>query len=149
MRSALVIAFALLALAASPAQADSGLITKRTEHSVAETLDRLEKAVKEAGVTVVARIDHAAAAARIGQTLRPTAVLLFGNPKLGTPLMQARQTIGIDLPLKVLAWEDDKGQVWLSYNAPQALASRHGLPAGSVEPMTQALERLTELATRP
>jgi uncharacterized protein (DUF302 family) len=132
-----------------PALADSGLVSKRSAHSVTETLDRLERAAREAGVAVAARIDHAANATRAGQTLRPTALLLFANPKLGTPLMQARQTIGIDLPLKALAWEDDKGQVWLTYNAPAYLASRHGLPADAVEPMKQGLERLTDAATRP
>jgi len=148
MRVALVLVVIVL-MAAPAAPAESGLVSVRSAHGVAETLDRLEKAAKEAGVAVAPRIDHAASAAKGGQTLRPTALLLFANPKLGTPLMQARQTIGIDLPLKALAWEDERGQVWLTYNAPAYLAGRHNLPADAVEPMRQALERLVERATRP
>jgi uncharacterized protein (DUF302 family) len=137
----------LLAPAAAPA--DSGLVTVRSAHGVAETLDRLEQAAREAGVAIAARIDHGANAAKAGQTLRPTALLLFANPKVGTPLIQARQTVGIDLPLKALAWEDERRQVWLTYNAPAYLAARHNLPADAVEPMRQGLERLVERATRP
>ena len=148
MRIALVLAMIILTTAPA-ALADSGLVSVRSAHSVAQTLDRLEQAAREAGVAIAARIDHGATAAKAGQTLRPTALLLFANPKLGTPLMQARQTIGIDLPLKALAWEDERGQVWLTYNAPAYLAGRHNLPADAVEPMRQALERLVERATRP
>jgi uncharacterized protein (DUF302 family) len=148
MRIALVLAASIL-MTAPAALADSGLVSVRSAHSVAETLDRLEQASREAGVAIAARIDHGASAARAGQTLRPTALLLFANPKLGTPLMQARQTIGIDLPLKALAWEDERGQVWLTYNAPGYLATRHNLSADAVEPMRQGLERLVERATRP
>jgi len=148
MRIALVLAVIILTTAPA-ALADSGLVSVRSAHSVAQTLDRLEQAAREAGVVIAARIDHGATAAKAGQTLRPTALLLFANPKLGTPLMQARQTIGIDLPLKALAWEDERGQVWLTYNAPAYLAGRHNLPADAVEPMRQARERLVERATRP
>ena len=148
MRVAVALVVTVL-MAAPAALADSGLVNVRSAHGVAQTLDRLEQAAKEAGVAVAARIDHGANATKAGQTLRPTALLLFANPKLGTPLMQARQTIGIDLPLKALAWEDERGQVWLTYNAPAFLASRHNLPADVVEPMRQALERLVERATRP
>lgn len=144
-----VILVTMVLMAAAPALADSGLISKPSAHSVSETLDRLEKAAREAEIAIAGRFDHAANAAGAGQALRPTALLRFANPKLGTPLMQARQTIGIDLPLKALAWEDDKGQVWLTYNAPAYLASRHGLPPEAVEPMKQGLERLTEQATKP
>jgi uncharacterized protein (DUF302 family) len=148
MRIAVTLVVAIL-LTASVALADSGLVSKRSAHSVHETLDRLERAAREAGIAIAARLDHAASAAKAGQSLRPTALLLFANPKLGTTLMQARQTIGIDLPLKALAWQDDKGQVWLTYNAPAFLAARHGLADEAVEPMKQALERLTDAATRP
>lgn len=148
MRIALVLAV-IVVTTAPAALADSGLVSVRSAHGVAETLDRLEQAAREAGIVIAARIDHGASAAKAGQTLRPTALLLFANPKLGTPLMQARQTIGIDLPLKALAWEDERGQVWLTYNAPAYLAGRHNLPADAVEPMRQALERLVERATRP
>jgi uncharacterized protein (DUF302 family) len=148
MRLVLGLVLALL-VAAPAAAADSGLVSVRSAHGVAATLDRLEQAAREAGVAIAARIDHAANAAKAGQKLRPTALLLFANPKVGTPLMQARQTAGIDLPLKALAWEDERGQVWLTYNAPAWLAARHGLPADAVEPMRKGLESLVERATRP
>ena len=95
--------------------ADDRLIVKRSPHSVTVTLDRLTDALKARGIGVVARVDHAGAAQRIGQTLKPTQFLIFGNPKLGTPLMQSNRRIGLELPMKVLAWEDDAGQVWLAY----------------------------------
>jgi uncharacterized protein (DUF302 family) len=88
-------------------------------------MDRLEAAVRAKGMTVFARIDHAAGAAEAGLTLRPTELLIFGNARAGTPLMQARQTIGIDLPLKALVWQDASGKTWLSYNDPPWVVSRH------------------------
>lgn len=97
-----------------------------------ETLDRLEADVKAKGLTVFARIDHAAGAAAVGMTLLPTAVLIFGNARGGTPLMQASQLIGIDLPLKVLVWQDTSGKTWLSYYDPTVLTTRHGLLAETV-----------------
>jgi uncharacterized protein (DUF302 family) len=106
--------------------AANGLITVPSVHSVKETIDRLEADVGSRGLTVFARIDHAAGARAAGLTLRPTELLIFGNATGGTPLMQAYQTIGIDLPLKGLAFEDGAGQVWLSYNDPAWLAARHG-----------------------
>ena len=134
----------------TPAGATGGLVTKRSAYPVAETMDRLERAVKERQLIVVARVDHAAAAQKAGLTLRPTQLLIFGNPKAGTPLMQSAQTIGIDLPLKVLVWEDDKGQVWLAYNDPAWLAARHDVTdrAEVVRAMIGALNALTEAATR-
>ena len=106
---------------------EAGLVTVASRHSVKATIDKLEAALKGAGVTVFARIDHAAGAASVGMELRPTQVLIFGNPKAGTPLMQVRQTIGLDLPLKVLAWEDAGGEVRVTHNDPVWLAARHGL----------------------
>ena len=91
---------------------DDGLVTIASRHPVKETIDRLEAAVKAAGISVFARIDHAAGATSVGMPLRPTELLIFGNPKGGTPLMQSRQAIGLDLPLKMLAWEDGSGKVW-------------------------------------
>ena len=108
--------------------ADSELTTVPSHWGPKETLDRLEAEVKTKGLTVFARIDHAAGAAAVGMTLLPTAVLIFGDAKGGTPLMQASQLIGIDLPLKVLVWQDTSGKTWLSYYDPGALAQRHGLP---------------------
>jgi len=115
-----------------------------------ETLDRLEADVKAKGLTVFARIDHAAGAAAVGMTLLPTAVLIFGNARGGTPLMQASQLIGIDLPLKVLVWQDTSGKTWLSYYDPSVLAKRHGLGAAeTVTPvgnLSAALRALTAKA---
>src|SRR5437879_9104180 len=104
-----------------------GLVTIASAHSVKDTIDRLVAEVTSKGMTVFARIDHAAGAQAVGLALRPTELLVFGGAKGGTPLMQARQTIGIDLPLKALAFEDAAGAVWLSYNDPVWLAARHGL----------------------
>jgi len=108
-----------------------GLVTIRSDRGPAETMNRLEAAVKERGLTVFGRIDHAAGAKEVGLPLRPTSVLIFGNAKGGSPLMQSVQTIGIDLPLKVLVWEDASDVTWLSYNDPSWLAKRHGLPHGA------------------
>jgi len=107
---------------------EHGLITIRSENGAKETMDRLEAGVKAAGMAVFARIDHAAGAAQAGLTLAPTELLIFGNARAGTPLMQAAQATGIDLPLKVLVWEDAGGKVWLIYNDPRWIAQRHGLP---------------------
>jgi uncharacterized protein (DUF302 family) len=104
-----------------------GLITVRSQHGPEETMNRLGAAVRAKGMTVFAQIDHAAGAEAVGLPLRPTEVLLFGNPRSGTPLMQTSQTTGIDLPLKVLVWQDEGGVTWLSYNDPGWLARRHGL----------------------
>ena len=107
--------------------AAQGLTTIKSSHSPQETMNRLEAAVKARGLTVFARIDHAAGASAAGLSLRPTEVLLFGNAKGGTPLMQAVQTVGIDLPLKALVWQDATGGTWLSWNDPTWLVARHGI----------------------
>jgi uncharacterized protein (DUF302 family) len=107
--------------------ADNGLVTVPSRHAVRETIDRLEAELKAREIAVFARIDHAAGAAEAGLMLRPTFLLIFGNPKAGTPLMQARQAIGMDLPLKILVWEDEAGSVWLSYNDPLWIVRRHDL----------------------
>ena len=106
---------------------DDGLVTIPSRFPVRESLDRLEAELKSKGITVFARIDHAAGAASVGMPLGPTQLLIFGNPKAGTPLMQSGQAIGIDLPLKVLGWQDAGGKVWLTYNDPRWLARRHRL----------------------
>jgi uncharacterized protein (DUF302 family) len=111
--------------------APDGLITYPSNHGPKETMDRLAYAVAEHGMNVMARIDHAAAAEKVELSLRPTEVLIFGNPRGGTPLMQTAQTIGIDLPLKALVWQDEAGRTWLSYNDPAWMAQRH-----RVEPST-------------
>jgi len=112
---------------------DSGLITIPSAFSVRETIDRLVSTLTSHGLTVFARIDHADNATKVAMPLRPTELLIFGNPKGGTPLMQDRQTAGIDLPVKALAWEDADGKVWLSYNDAAWLAQRHGLGAKSAD----------------
>ena len=107
-----------------------GLIVRASRHDPKETMERLVAAVTARGAEVVARVDHAAAAATVGLTLTPTELLIFGNPKAGTPLMQAAQTIGVDLPLKALVWRDAAGTTHLGYNDPHWLARRHGAEAG-------------------
>ena len=106
---------------------EDGLVSVASKYSVKDTLDRLEADLKAKGLTVFARIDHAAGAASVAMPLRPTEVLIFGNPKGGTPLMQSNQTIGIDLPLKMLGWQDADGKVWLAYTDVSWLARRHHL----------------------
>jgi uncharacterized protein (DUF302 family) len=135
----------------SPAFAESHMITKKSSHNVKVTLDRLEAALKEKGITVAARWDHAAAAKSVDMKLRPMEVIIFGNPKLGTPLMQSNPQAGIDLPLKVLAWEDDHGQTWLGYTRPDDLASRYGITdrAEVVGKINAALDGLTSKAAAP
>jgi uncharacterized protein (DUF302 family) len=127
-----------------------GLTTLPSSHGPKETMDRLEAEVKAKGMTVFARIDHAAGAAAVGLALRPTEVLVFGNAKAGTPLMQAAQTIGIDLPLKALVWQDEAGKTWLSYNDPAWLAKRHGVgseSAAAINVMVGALSAVAKAAT--
>ncbi len=127
-----------------------GLITLSSRYPARGTMDRLLAALAERNMTVFARIDHAAGAASAGLELRPTELVIFGNPKGGTALMQARQSAGIDLPLKALAWEDADGKVWLSYNDPAWIAQRHGLgtvSAGAVEGMAKALGAIAAEAT--
>jgi uncharacterized protein (DUF302 family) len=109
------------------AEDDPDIVRIASVHSVAETLDRLERLLKERGLIVFARIDFSGDAGRAGLTMRPEQMLIFGNPKAGTPLMQAAPASGIDLPLKALAWEDADGKTWLGYNSPQYIVRRHGL----------------------
>ena len=110
-----------LSTAATLASAADGLIDLKSPHNAKTTMDRLEAQVKERGLNVFARIDHAAGASKIGKPLRPTELLIFGNPQGGTPFMECAQTVGIDLPLKALVWDDAAGQTWLSYNDPAYL----------------------------
>jgi len=117
-----------------------GLITLQSKHAPAETMQRLMDALADHDVPVLAHIDHAAAAARARLELRPTDLLIFGNAKAGTPLMAQVQTMGIDLPLKVLIWQDAEGKTWLGYNDPVVLAARHG--AGNEKILTTMRELL-------
>jgi uncharacterized protein (DUF302 family) len=127
-----------------------GLTTIRSSYGPKETMHKLEAAVKAKGMTVFAHIDHAAGATEAGLALRPTVVLVFGNAKGGTPLMQAIQTIGVDLPLKALVWQDATGDTWLSYSDPNWLATRFGLGhevQGTVSAMAAALNAVATAAT--
>src|SRR5260221_7260163 len=115
----------LLAGMVPAAWAADGLVAVQSAHPPKETIDRFEKLAKEKGMTVFARIDHAAGAAKVGKSLRPTELLIFGNPQGGTPLMECAQTAGIDLPMKVMALQDPPGQGWLGYHDPPWISRRH------------------------
>jgi uncharacterized protein (DUF302 family) len=147
------IVFALTAaifLSGVQAMAADGLTTIRSSYGPKETMDRLEAAVKAKDLNVFARIDHAAGAAKVGLSLRPTELLIFGNAKGGTPLMQIDQTVGIDLPLKAIVWQDASGDTWLSYNDPSWIAKRHGLgheADAATNAMSAALNALARTAT--
>ena len=137
----------VLLAAGTLAQAADGMVEIKSPYSAAVTMTRLEDAAKQRGLVVFARIDHAAGAAKIGKTLRPTEVLIFGNPQGGTPLMECAQTAGIDLPLKALVWEDAAAQVWVGYNDPAFLAQRHGAPqCAVVDNLRKALAGLADTA---
>lgn len=122
-------------IATPSAAAVSGLIVRDSPYSVPETVTRIEGALGAKGVKIFARIDHAGEAEAAGLDLPPTELLIFGNPKAGTPLMQAAPTIGIDLPLKVLVWQDGQGQVHVGWNGPDYLTERHGLPPEAGKPL--------------
>jgi uncharacterized protein (DUF302 family) len=119
-----ILAATALSLGTAAAAAD-GLVAVRSPYTPQETSERLQGVLAQRNLTVFARIDHAAGAARIGKTLRPTEVVIFGNPQGGTPFMECAQTAGIDLPLKALVWQDAAGQTWIGYNDPAYLARRH------------------------
>jgi uncharacterized protein (DUF302 family) len=122
----IAVAALLLSLSATSALSEQ-LVTLESKFGVKETLDRLAAELDKRGIKVAARVDHAAGAKAVGMELPPTEVLMFGNPKLGTPLMQSTPAIGIDLPMKVLAWQDKAGKVWIGYTAPETLKARHGI----------------------
>jgi uncharacterized protein (DUF302 family) len=136
---------AALALGTATAGLAADLIEKTSPHSVSETIDRLEAAVTGAGATVFARVDHGAGAASVDLDLGASQLLIFGNPKLGTPAMQDGPTAGLDLPLRVLAYADNEGVVRVVYHDPASLAAAHGLPADAkyLQMMTGALDKLT------
>jgi len=149
MRRLFVLAVALLFLA-PPAFAADFLVKKQSPHSVSKTLDRLTKVMQSKGITIFARVNHTAGATSVDLELKPTQLLIFGNPRLGTPLMQANREIGIALPLKVLAWEDKDGKVWLAYTKPDALKARYNVSGKDevFKKMTGALDKLTGAAIK-
>jgi uncharacterized protein (DUF302 family) len=110
------------------AAANNGIVSKPSKRSVEQTVEALSNLLKSKGVVVFALIDHSGEAEKVGLKMRPTKLLIFGNPKAGTPLMLASPSSALDLPLKILVWEDGEGKVWLSYNSPEYLKERHGLP---------------------
>jgi uncharacterized protein (DUF302 family) len=147
-----LILIAMMWLSGVQAIAVDGLISAKSSFGPEETLSRLEAAIKAKGLTVFARVDHAAGAAAVGLQLRPTEVVIFGNPRGGTPLMQAAQTAGIDLPLKALIWQDEAGATFLSYNDPVWIAKRHGLGQNTettVKTISGLLDALVKAATTP
>jgi uncharacterized protein (DUF302 family) len=130
----LLASLALQALAAgNPVKNKNGIVDVPSNHSVDESVDRVKNILQSKDITLFALIDHSGEAAKVGMKMPPTKLLIFGSPKAGTPLMLAAPSIAIDLPLKILVWEDKQGKVWLSYNSPEYLAERHGLPQNLVQ----------------
>jgi uncharacterized protein (DUF302 family) len=105
-----------------------GIVSKPSSHSVDETVERVKNILRGKGITLFALIDHSGEAEKVGMKMAPTKLLIFGSPKGGTPLMLAAPSTAIDLPLKILVWEDGQGKVWVSYNSPEYLQKRHGFP---------------------
>jgi uncharacterized protein (DUF302 family) len=128
-----------------------GLTSMRGSFGPKETIDRLEAEIRRQGLTIFARIDHAAGAAEVGLTLRPTELIIFGNARGGTPLMQSAQTVAIDLPLKAVVWEDVAGKTWISYNEPKWIARRHGIANAEpvVAKMADLLHAISTAAASP
>jgi len=135
---------------ASMANETNGIIKIRSTHSVSETIDKLESVLRKKGMTIFKRVNHTAGAKKAGLKLRPTELLIFGNPKVGTPLMQCSQTAALDLPQKALAYKDDKGQVWLAYNDPAYMANRHNIKdcEKTVKKVAKALAKFSRTATK-
>ncbi len=129
--------------------ASNGIIKIKSTHSVTETINKLETVLKKKGMTIFKRVNHTAGAEKVGMQLRPTELLIFGNPKVGTPLMLCSQTAALDLPQKALAYKDENGQVWLAYNDPVYMAQRHNIQGceNSVQKVTKALAKFVRAAT--
>ena len=128
-----------------------GLTTIQSSFGPKVTMDRLKTEIRQKGMNVFARLDHAAGAAEVGLTLRSTELIIFGNALGGTPLMQSAQTIGIDLPLKALVWEDAAGKTWFSYNEPDWIAERHGVADAQpvLNKMADLLSAISTAVARP
>jgi uncharacterized protein (DUF302 family) len=147
----ILIAFIFVIVSALSVSAEPGLINLKSSRDVKSTADRLETVLKEKGMTVFLRINHSEGARKVEKKLRPTELVIFGNPQVGTPLIQCSQTVAIDLPQKALIWQDESGQVWLTYNDPQYLAARHGIVGcqAVVVKIQTALKNFTQAATQP
>ncbi|MBW4478509.1 MAG: DUF302 domain-containing protein [Tolypothrix brevis GSE-NOS-MK-07-07A] len=132
-------------------KANNGIVRVKSAFSVSETTERFESVAQQQGLKIVAKIDHAAGAKSINQELRPTQLIIFGNPATGTPLMQCNQTVGIDLPQKALIWQDEQGQVWFGYNSPKYLMARHqlkGCGEEAIQKIDNALSMLAQKVTQ-
>jgi uncharacterized protein (DUF302 family) len=141
------LAFIFFASSVTASPADNGIVSKPSRNSVPETIAKLESVLKEKGVTIFAKIDHAAEAGKAGMKMRPAQLLIFGNPKGGTPVMNAAPSAGIDLPLKALVWQDAQNKVWLSYNSPEYLQRRHQIPGDVMKPIA-GIDGLVEQALK-
>ena len=149
MKRLLVILSLVALIPAVSIASENGMINKKSQFSVKETLDRLENVLRKKGITIVTRWSHHRGAKKVGISLRPTELLIFGNPKMGSHFFTSQQTAGIDLPMKALAWKDKEGQVWLTYNDPAYIANRHAISDRPKikKKMTGALNKLTNVAT--
>ena len=148
MKATIFSAFSIL-LSASPVLADDGMINVPSAFTVEETADRMESVLDKKGMTVFSRIKHSEAAAKVGIELRETELIIFGNPKVGSPLMNCQQSVAIDLPQKALIWKDKNSRVWISYNDPEYLKKRHNI-SGCDEVLSKigkALSGITKAAT--
>ena len=125
---------------------DQGIVRIRSEHDVPQTIAKIEQLLDAHGVMIFARIDFSGDAARAGLDLRPEQLLIFGNPRAGTPLMQTEPAVGLDLPLKALVWEDEQGATWIGYNTPDHIVQRHGLPATMTGNLAGAIGLLEQAA---
>ena len=150
IKSGIAVFCVILASFAGHAADSKDFITKSSPYSVAVTLDRLEAVLKSKGLTIFARIGHSAGAEKAGLNLAATQLLIFGNPKAGTPLMVSNRLVGLDLPLKALAWADEAGKVWLAYPSMEAIKQRHGIIDRDqvFAKITGALDKLTNFALR-
>ena len=149
MKRLLILASLIALIPTMSVAADKGMISKKSQYSVKVTLDRLENVVKKKGFKIATRWSHDKGAKGAGIPLRPTELLIFGNPKVGSHFFTSNQTAGIDLPMKALAWKDKSGQVWLTYNDPAYIANRHGIDDRTKikNKMTGALNKFTNIAT--
>lgn len=147
----LITSLILLLTMASVSLADNGIVSVKSSHSVKETTDRLVKALESKGMTVFNRINHAEGAKKAGVELLPTELVIFGNPKVGSPLMVCSRSVAIDLPQKALVWKDDRGQVWLNYNDPEYLSKRHGITDCQevLKKVADALKNFADTSTQP
>ncbi len=145
-----ILAALLIFIIAVPVFAADGVINIPSDFSVKRTADRMVKVLKKKGMTVFKRVKHSSAAGKVGITLRPTELIIFGNPKVGSPLMRCQQSVAIDLPQKVLIWKDENGKVWLTYNDPDYLKQRHSIEGcdGVLGKIKKALAGLTKAAAK-